>query len=415
MPSTYTPSAKLTPQKLNAAKPKDQSYKISDPSTTGLFCLVQPGGTKTFVFSYSLKGKRSEVTLGRYPSTSLSEAREAANAARRLVERGEDPAAIKKAEKAAEKAKNAPPSEEGQFQPFATQWVADKLTANADSYVSQIESRLERFVYPVIGAKALKDIRPIDVLAILKPIKEETPGTAEGVRVIIERIFNHAIQLDAINEAADPIEQNPALPLRGLVEVPKSEEAPHLSPKELGAFWRALGRQAGAHPSTIAAARLLILTMCRKGEILKAKWTECDLEAATLDIPKERMKLKKPHRVYLSRQAVEILTVQKAVTGHLPYVFPSAFRSNVPLGDATLNHLWKRIDVRSDFSPHGTRSTTATLLRDKGVGHDVVELLLAHALPGVASRYQRQELAAERAAALQLLADEIDRLAATKP
>jgi len=414
---TKTPQARLTPQRLNAAKPRETAYKISDPATAGLFCLIQPGGTKTFGFSFRLNGKRSEVTLGKYPSYSLAEARESASAARRMVERGENPAAAKKAAKEAERAAAEPPSEEGLFRTFAAKWKAEKLAGRAASYVAQIDSRLERFVYPVIGDKGMATVTPSDVLKIIEPLQIDTPNTAEGVRGIVETIYSYAIQLDAINRATIKdrplIEQNPALPLRGIVDVPKSEEAPHLSPKQLGRFWRALNRQYGAHPSTIAATKLLFYSMTRKTETLRAKWVEFDLDAGIWEIPKDRMKLKKPHRVYLSKQAVDLLTVQRAVTGKLEYVFPSAFRNNAPVGEATLNHLFKRIDAGvPDFSPHGTRSTAATLLREKKIAHDVVELCLAHALRGVAGRYQRQELADERRAALQLLADEIDRLAA---
>jgi integrase len=203
------------------------------------------------------------------------------------------------------------------------------------------------------------------------------------------------------------------LPLRGVIEVPAAEHHRHLTEAELGAFWRSVAKQ-GAHFVTIAATRMLLYTICRKSEVLRARWREFDLERAQWDIPAERMKMKAPHRVYLSRQALELLGLLKAF-GSEPqaYVFPSVLRAAVPLGDATLNHFFKRLDFGvPDFSPHGTRGTAATLLREHGFSREVVELLLAHAERNkVTAAYHHHEMADERRRALQYLADQIDRVA----
>jgi integrase len=130
--------------------------------------------------------------------------------------------------------------------------------------------------------------------------------------------------------------------------------------------------------TTIAATKLLMLTMTRKNQLLRSKWSEFDLDAARWDLPAERMKMGKPRRDFLSRQAVEILLQAHERTGHGEYVFPSIFRGSVPMGDVTLNHFFRRIDFGvPDFSPRGARGTAATLLREHGFGHDVVELRLA--------------------------------------
>lgn len=158
----------------------------------------------------------------------------------------------------------------------------------------------------------------------------------------------------------------------------------------------------------------MLLTMTRKSELLRSKWPEFDLDAAQWDIPAERMKMGKPHRVFLSCQAVEILRQVHELTGHGEYVFPSIFRGSVPIGDVTLNHFFKRIDVGvPDFSPHGARGTAATMLREHGFGRDVVELLLAHGeKSATVAAYGHMELAADRKRALQYLADRVEALAA---
>ncbi len=393
----------LTPTRLNNAKPKDKPYKLTDGG--GLFVLVMPGGAKTWAFQYALDGKRREVTIGRYPEIGVADARDRHAECRAMVERGEDPSESKRAERAERKARAAMKADEGQFKAFSLKWIDERLAGKSEGYRSQIRSRLDRFVWPKIGRKALEDVKPAHVLEIIEA-RRATPNTAEGVRVIIQQIYNYAIQKLLV-------ESNPAVPLRGVITVPKAEHHRHLSESELGAFWRALGRQ-GAHPSTTAAARLLVYSMCRKSEVLRAKWAEFDLDKAQWDIPAERMKSRRPHRVYLSRQALEVLEIMRAISGAGEYVFPSTQIASVPLADATLNHLFKRLDFGvPEFSPHGTRGTAATLLREHGFGRDVVELLLAHTERSqTAASYHHHELEAERRRALQYLADEIDRQAA---
>ncbi|MEX6581640.1 tyrosine-type recombinase/integrase [Ralstonia solanacearum] len=393
----------LTPTRINNAKPKERAYKLTDGG--GLFVMVMPGGAKTWCYQYNLNGKRSEVTIGRYPEIGVADARDRHSELRSLVQKGGNPAAQKRAELAERKASEARRTGEGQFKNFSLRWIEERLAGKTEGYRGQIRSRLERFVWPEIGSKALEDVKPVDVLHLIEA-RRATPNTAEGVRVIIQQVYNYAIQKLLV-------ETNPATPLRGVIDVPAAEHHRHLSGSELGAFWLALGRQ-GAHPSTTAAARLLMYSTCRKSEVLRAKWMEFDFDKGQWDIPAERMKSRRPHRVYLSRQALEVLAVMRAISGGGEYVFPSVKVATVPLAEATLNHLFKRLDFGvPEFSPHGTRGTAATLLREHGFSRDVVELLLAHSERNqTTASYHHHELEGERRRALQYLADEIDRLAA---
>ncbi|NPT46156.1 tyrosine-type recombinase/integrase [Paraburkholderia sp. 1N] len=393
----------LTPTRLNNAKPQEKPYKLTDGG--GLYVLVMPRGAKTWIYQYSLDGKRREVTIGRYPEIGVADARDRHAEYRAMVEHGSNPAAYKRADDAERKARAELKADEGQFKAFSLKWLDERLGSKSDGYSKQMRSSLERFVWPDIGSKALEDVKAAHVLAIIEK-RRDTPNTAENVRVLIQQVYNYAIQKLLV-------ETNPALALRGVIQVPKAEHHRHLSEPELGAFWRAVGKQ-GAHPSTTAATKLLMYSMCRKAEVLRAKWSEIDTDKAQWDIPAARMKSRRPHRVYLSTQALELLEVQRALTGAGEYVFPSAFRANVPMADATLNHLFKRLDFGvPEFSPHGTRGTAATLLREHGFSRDVVELLLAHTERSqTAASYHHHELEAERRRALQYLADETDRQAA---
>jgi integrase len=392
----------LRPAAINNAKPRDKAYSLTDGG--GLFVEVMPGGSKVWRYKYHRDGRREKVTIGPYPEISITEARDRHEELREQLHKGESPARGKQAQKIERRSAEA---RSVTFKAFAQRWIDETLFYRSAGYRAQIARWLDSHVHPAIGDKALDEVAPADVLAIIEPLADR-PTTAERIRVIVQQVFNYAIRKLIVTS-------NPAQPLRGSIVRPPVEHHRHLSEKELGTFWRALDLQ-GAHLTTISAAKLLMLTMVRKRELLLATWPEFDLDAAQWDIPAERMKMKRAHRVFLSRQAVQLLRELHHVTGAGPagYVFPSIFRARVPMGDATLNHFFKRLDFGApDFSPHGTRSTAATLLREHGFARDVVELLLAHTEKDqTVAAYTHAELVPERKRALQYLADRIDKLAA---
>lgn len=390
----------LRPAVIDNAKPRGKAYALTDGG--GLYIDVMPGGSKVWRYKYHRDGKREKVTIGAYPSWGIREARDRHEALREQLHKGESPAKVKQRETVDRRAAQARSID---FRAFAQRWIEETLFYRSEGYRAQIVRWLDAYVYPAIGDRPLGDVQPAEILAIIEK-RRDTPVTAERVRVIVQQVYNYAIRKLVVST-------NPAQPLRGSVTRPPVEHHQHLSEKQLGAFWRALDKQ-GAHATTIAAAKLLMLTMTRKSELLRAKWPEFDLDAGVWDIPAERMKMGKPHRVFLPRQAVEILRRVHQLTGAGDYVLPSIFRGGVPMGDATLNHFFKRLDIGApDFSPHGTRSTAATLLREHGFSRDVVELLLAHTEKSqTVAAYTHAEHAPERKRALQYLADHIETLAA---
>lgn len=394
----------LTPIEITNSQPRARSYKLTDGG--GLHLVVSPGGTKAWRYQYRYAGARCDVGIGTFPEIGIADARDQHQRYRSMLERGLDPALARRqqVQERRDAAAMARRSADD-FESFSKRWVQERLTTRTATYRGQILSRLERFVWPLIGTKPLANVRPVDVLRIIEPLTL-TPNTAEGVRVIVQQIYNYAIQKLIV-------EVNPALPLRGVVQVPPAKHYRYLREPELGAFWCAIAKQ-GARFVTIAAAKLLAYSVCRKSEVLRAQWAEFDVERGIWDIPASRMKMKRAHRVYLPRQAVELLQLVRAVTGMAEgYVFPSLCRRSVPMADVTLNHFFKRLDFGvDDFAPHGLRATGATLLREHGFGRDVVELLLAHKeRNSTTAAYHHHELPDERRRALQYLADQIDHLA----
>lgn len=390
----------LTPKAIDQAKPREKAYSLTDGG--GLIIEILPSGAKTWRYKYHLDGKREKVTIGSYPAFTVKQARDKHEELRALVERGESPAKAKQLDQVQRKVEEA---RAVTFQDFASIWIAETLHYRGATYRAQIVRWLDADVYPAIGHMALGDVRPADVLAIIQR-RLSNPTTADRIRVIVQQIYNFAIRKLLVDT-------NPAAPLKGAVSVPPKTHHPHLKESQIGAFWRAIDKQ-GAHAGTLLASKLLLLTMVRKMELLRAKKPEFDLDGALWDIPAERMKMKKPHRVYLSRQAVELLRQLFHFSQGSEYILPSISRRSTHMAEVTLNHFFKRMDFGApEFSPHGTRGTAATLLREHGFGKDVVELLLAHQEPDKTSAaYSHHELAEERARALQFLADRIEKLAA---
>lgn len=390
----------LKPAQIENAKPRDKAYPLTDGG--GLYVDVLPTGSKVWRFKYHHVGKREKVTIGPYPSWGIKAARDRHEELRELLHKGQSPAGAKQADRAAARVDAA--QAENSFRNVAARWMEETMFHRSAGYRAQIVRWLDAYVYPEIGELPLAGVQPAHVLRIIEA-RADTAVTAERIRVIVQQVFNFAIRkLLTVS--------NPAQPLRGSITRPPVEHHQHLTEKQLGAFWRALDKQ-GAHATTIAATKLLMLTMTRKTELLRAKWPEFDLAAGLWDIPAERMKMGRPHRVFLSRQAMEILRTVHQLTGAGDYVFPSIFRGGVPMGDVTLNHFFKRIDFGvPGFSPHGTRSTAATMLREHGFSRDAVELLLAHTEKNqTVAAYTHAQHADERKRALQFLADRIDQLA----
>lgn len=390
----------LKPVTIDNAKPREKRYAITDGG--GLVVEILPSGTKSWRFKYHFEGKREKVTLGTYPAMGVKAARERHEELRQVLEAGVSPAKVKQT---SAQAKKLADSQAVTFKAFAGRWIDETLFYRSDTYRAQITRWLNDYVYPEIGEVALAEVTPAQILAIIEK-RLATPTTADRIRVIVQQIYNFAVRKLLV-------QVNPAAPLKGAVSVPPKTHHKHLTELQLGAFWRCLEQQ-GAHATTTLAVKLLMLTMARKSELLRAKKTEFNLDAGVWDVPAERMKMKRPHRVYLSTQAVGLLTQLMQLTSASDYLVPSIFRNTVPMGDVTLNHLFSRMDFGVEgFSPHGTRGTAATLLRENGFGRDVVELLLAHAeADKTAAAYNHHELADERRRALQFLADRVDRLAA---
>jgi integrase len=189
-----------------------------------------------------------------------------------------------------------------------------------------------------------------------------------------------------------------------------------LSPDEIGLMYQYLDKVA-AGPQFKVACKLLLLTMVRKSELAEAKWDEINFSEALWTIPKERMKRRNPHLVFLSNQALDIFIALKTFAGGSDYVLPSRYDADQPMSNATLNRVLELVyslaqkegKALDKFGPHDLRRTASTLLHEAGYNTDWIEKCLAHEQKGVRAVYNKAEYREQRTSMLQDWADMIDK------
>ncbi|QSI78787.1 tyrosine-type recombinase/integrase [Niveibacterium microcysteis] len=393
----------LSDTKLRSAKPAEKPYKLGD--SDGLYAYVAASGRISFRYDYRLHGRRETVTYGRYPDVSLAEARELHRGARRLVAAGKSPANEKQLAKE-EHAKAETLKE------FAALWLNENQVS--EGWRTCQLQWLERDVYPKIGALKLREIEPRDILNLVDDIKNRrnAPHSAFRVRGILNQIFDYAVARQATTY--NPVK---AIPARIIVKPQARTRV--LAPSEIRNFIEKLDTT-GTTPTVKILFRLLFLTMVRVSELRSARWNEFDLDRAIWEIPAEKMKMKRPHIVFLSRQATALLRELRALTGRSEQCFPGRTSTRMPVGKPTLNSVLYALEERAErtgeawehFTIHDIRRTVATMLHEAGWSSDVVEKALAHEVGKSKSAipYNRAEYSEQRKAMMQALADMLDEI-----
>lgn len=365
----------------------------------GLYLEVTPSGSRYWRLKYRHGGKEKRLAFGVYPEVSLKTARERRTDARTILDRGEDPAAVKREAEARTEREAAVT-----FEAVAREWLGHQAAGWTAGTLDAIRANLEAEVFPKLGARPMAHLKPRDVMPIVKAI--EARGAAETAGRVLQRVkavFRYAV-------VHDRIESNPMLDLKAS-ELLKPRQVKHraaMADKDVPAFLAMLDAYQG-DPTTLAALRLLMLTAVRPGELRGAQWAEIDTEAAVWRIPGERMKMKLPHVVPLSRQALEVLEAQRKLSGTGALVFPSPFYPGKVLSENTLNSALARMGYKGEHTAHGFRSLFSTVANECGHDPDAIERQLAHVERNeVRAAYHRAEYLAHRVELLQWWADYLD-------
>ena len=395
----------LTDTAIRAAKPRAKPRKLFDGG--GLYLEVSPAGGKWWRWKYRFGGKEKRLSLGVYPDVALKSARERRDAVRQQLATGIDPGQARKAQKLALAGADS-------FEAIAREWHAKFSPGWVARHSYRVLRRFENDLFPWLGKRPVADITAPEVLRVLRRI--EGRGAVDSAHRAMRncgQVFRYAV-------ATGRAERDPTGDIRGALPPPKERHhAAIIEPKGIGELLRAIDGYEGFFV-TKCALRLAPLLFVRPGELRKAQWPEVDFDRADWRIPAQRMKMREPHIVPLSRQAVDILRELEPLTNRVSsiksdtpnFVFPSARSSKRPMGENAVIAALRRMDYTKDeMTGHGFRAMASTLLHEHGWNHQVIERQLAHAeRNAVSAAYNFAEHLPERRKMMQAWADYLDAL-----
>jgi integrase len=375
----------------------------------GLHLLLKENNAKYWHYAYRFAGSEKLLSLGVWPEVGLKEARERHLAARKLLAKGIDPSAARKA------AKEATDLPDDRFEAVAREFLDIKRAEWSVPHATRWIERLEKDVFPWIGSRPLAEVTAPMLLQTLRRVE------ARGVRETVHSICQACGQVLRYGVATGRCERNPAADLRGALRpVLVKHMAAVVDPEGFGALLRAINDYQGSLV-TRTALQFSALTFQRPGNVRAMQWSHLKLDApATWTIPAAEMKRSRygkdngrPHTVPLARQAVNLLREIWALTGHGKYVFPSLQGQGRCMSENTVNVALRRLGYsQDDHSAHGFRSSARTLIVERlNVAPDIVEAQLAHMKSGpLGSAYDRAEFVQQRRKMMQTWADYCDAL-----
>ena len=382
------------------SKSREKPYKLSDGG--GLYLLVETNGSKLWRQAFRFDGKQKLIALGGYPAVSLAAARAGRDANKSLLAKGIDPSVQRKIDRGAARIARS-----NTFRIVADE-LLEKFKAEGDDPKTLDKKKwLLGFINADLGDRPVAEIKAPELLDVLRKIERRGRfDTARRTRSLAGRVFKYAI---ATNRA----ERDPSADLAGALISPKVQHRASITdPKAVGALMRAIDELDG-QLTTRAALQLIAVTFVRPGELRHAEWKEFDIPNAIWNIPAEKMKMSRPHKVPLSRQAIDVVESLRPITGKSRYLFPQIRSWHRPLSDGTLNAALRRMGYsKAEMTAHGFRSTASTLLNEsRKFSGDAIERQLAHQEDDdTRAAYNFAEFWDERVKLMQWWGDYLDEL-----
>ncbi len=376
-----------------------QRIPLAKSDGDGLTFTLSAAGTASWILRYRIgNNQRREITIGNYPDLSLTEARKKAQRLRVLIDDGKDPAFDKQKEKARSHAS----------------WLIRDLVADyrenvlkpevySDSTIKYRGYDFDQVILPKLGHREVRDINTIDLVYLLKNLKRSWL-ICKRIRTGIGQLMDHAIAHGIIQ--SNPVTGIKLTALRG--KRPAVRKRIMLSRDDLSTLLRSaddIGRQ------NALALKILLATCVRGVELVKAKWEHLDFDRATWWIPEDSVKTRSGFLVPLAPTVIHWFQELKALAGDSSYVLPARRSDRIRGGDnhvgrttlwAAITRAFRRGELEvTRFTPHDTRSTAKSHMRNLGVSREVSEIALNHKLEGMEGIYDVREEIPERRTALE--------------
>lgn len=367
----------LTDIKVRTTKPSDKPFKLTDGQ--GMHLLINPNGSKYWRLQYRFGGKQKVLALGVYPMVSLGEARRKRDEAKKLVSDGIDPSEKKKADKIEQ-------SEALTFEAVARDWHTACKRKWSDSHSERVLKSLEDNLFSSMGQRKIAELKTKDLLVPVKTVAAS--GRLEVAARLQQRttaIMRYAVQNGLID-------YNPAQEMSGAIAVAKRTHRPALPFDRFSELLERIESFKG-RKLTKLAVKLTLLIFIRSSELRFARWSEIDFENAMWTIPGEReplpgvkhshrgSKMKTPHLVPLSRQALELLKTIREISGECDLVFIGDHDFRKPMSENTVNKALRSMgyDTTVEVCGHGFRAMACSALIESGKwSRDAVERQMSH-------------------------------------
>lgn len=387
---------RLTDKLLKSLCATGKRYEIADG--LGLSVRVSPAGQIAFQYRYRFRGNACRHDLGTYPLTTLAEARERLFAARKLLNEGLNPTAIREQ---ADREEQAAWTVENLVDDFLKRKIArDRKRPEYARYL------LKENVATAIGTRKVKDVTTREIVDALEKIVDRgAPVLANRTASICKQMFGFAVQKGLRSD-------NPcAVITRSSVGGREQPRTQYLTYERLWALWQAIEGSSIADAFKIAV-KILVVTGQRRGELMLAQWPEIDIPQRVWTIPASRSKNGRPHVVPLSTMAAKLFVQLRECSAGKRFLFPSPVikKPEQPCDIRALNHVLSRLNTQAELqkcSPHVLRHTFSTLVSELGVPLHVIEKILNHSLGGMLAVYNHQDFLPERKVALQAWSDRI--------
>ena len=356
----------LSDTQLKRAKAKDKDYELADGN--GLYLRIRVSGNKSWIFRHyrPYTKKRNNMVLGAYPTVTLQEARVLREQARALLAKSIDPK-----EQAEQEKTDVLNETQNTFKYVSEQWFDVKRASVSEGYAEDIWRSFENHLFPQLANRPINTLTAPMVIAVMKPLASK--GVLEQIRRLSQRV--NEVMTYAVNVGL--IQSNPLAGIRSAFQSPKRTHMSTIEPERLPELMTMLNR-ASIKYTTRCLIEWQLHTMCRPMEAAAAKWSEINFDDGLWIIPAERMKMRKEHKVPLTKQTLHLLELMKPVSGHREYIFPADRNPRSHTNAQTANAAIKRMGLEGALVAHGMRALASTILNEQGFDPDLIETALAH-------------------------------------